>query len=419
MARSLLFSAVGLLPSFLPLVAAQLFTDCNPLHETCPPDPALGTTHTFHFSGTAIPDNTWTTTAGRVEFDPEKGATFTIRQKGESPTLISNFYFFWGKTEVILKASPGQGIVSSIVWMSDLLDEVDWEFLGGQPLNASTNYFGKGEPDFRNAGYHLVEGGVQDDYHNYTSVWTKDQLDWYIDGNLVRTLLAKDANNTRNYPQTPMKLSLGIWAGGDPDLPQGTIDWAGGLTDFSKGPYSMYVKSAHVEDYSTGKEYIYTDHSGSWESIKIVEGNSTAAESINKEPEKSLGEKWDELPAGTKTGVYVGAGGLASVLVAALVFYYIKQRRAGAREAAMAEHENERERMEMERFRKSRGPDALAFDGVYASEAAKGPSVNVGYALPDSPPGSSAGPPEKEWDPTSNNSGAPPSMPLLGQQGRF
>lgn len=137
-------------------------------------------------------------------------------------------------------------------------------------------------------------------------------------------------------------------------------------------------------------------------------GNSTAVENINREPEKSLSEKWDELPSGKKSGVYIGAAAVGAILFGALLFYYIKQRRQGAREASMAVHESERERMEMDRYRKSRGPDDLAFDGADASGVGKGPSVNVGYAIPDSPPGSSAGPPEKTWDPT--------GAPLLGQR---
>lgn len=148
----------------------------------------------------------------------------------------------------------------------------------------------------------------------------------------------------------------------------------------------------------------------------MYRGNSTAVDNINKEPEKSLSEKWDELPQGTKTGVYIGASALGVALFLALIFYYIKQRRRGAREAAIEAHESERERVEMNRFRKSRGGiDDLAFDGADASMAAKGPSVNVGYAIPDSPPGSAAGPPEKTWDPMSNGNNAPPSMPLLSQ----
>ncbi|OTB02832.1 glycoside hydrolase family 16 protein [Hypoxylon sp. CI-4A] len=333
--RSVFTLAATLLASILVSpAAAQLSSDCNPLNATCSPDPALGTSHTFYFNATP-PTGTFNTTAGTVDYSVDEGAAFTISKKGESPTLISNFYFFFGKTEVLLKAAPGQGIISSIVWSSDVLDEVDWEFMGGNTTHASTNYFGKGEPDFKNAGYHPVNGSVQDDYHNYTSVWTKDKLEWYIDTVHIRTLLATDANNTLYYPQTPMKLSLGIWAGGDPDQPKGTIEWAGGVTDYAE-PYTMYVKSAYVQDYSTGKEYSYDDHSGSWESIKIATGNSTAYENLNKVPEKTLSEKWNDLPSSTKSGIYAAAGGVGAIAFGLLAFYYIKQRRSGKQEAALA-----------------------------------------------------------------------------------
>ncbi|KAI1392628.1 glycoside hydrolase family 16 protein [Hypoxylon trugodes] len=411
--QSILVLATALVSSFLVSpVAAQLHTDCDPLNATCPPDPALSTAHTFYFNATP-PDGTFNMTAGTVDYSVDKGGAFTVAKKGESPTLNSNFYFFGGKTEVLLKAAPGTGIISSIVWSSDVLDEVDWEFFGGNTTHVSTNYFGKGEQDYHNAIYYPVNGGVQDDFHNYTCVWTEDKLEWHIDGQLVRTLTPKEANNTRNYPQTPMKLSLGIWAGGDPDQPKGVIEWAGGVTDYSS-PYTMYVQSARVEDFSTGKEYSYSDHSGSWGSIKIASGNSTAIENINKEPEKTLSQKWDALPASTKTGVYAAAGGVGAILLVALVFYYFKQKRRGKQEAALAAQRQEQERVELERFKKEgRDPDALAFNGA-EYDAKTGGAVTTTYAVPDSPPGSSAGPPEKAWDPTSSGAaGAGAAMPLL------
>lgn len=268
---SVVTSASALLVSLLASpAAAQLHTECNPLEKECKPNPALATAHTFNFNSTP-PDGVFKTEAGTVDYTSDNGAAFTIPKKGYSPTIKSNFYFFWGKTEVIMKPATGRGIVSSIVWSSDVLDEVDWEFLGGNATVAETNYFGKGRQDFHNAIYHPVAGGVFDDFHNYTTVWTKEKLDWYIDGQHVRTLLPKEANNTDNYPQTPMMLSLGIWAGGDPDQPKGTIEWAQGETDYNDGPFTMYVKSCRVEDFSKGKEYVYGDRSGSFESIKIVE----------------------------------------------------------------------------------------------------------------------------------------------------
>lgn len=59
------------------------------------------------------------------------------------------------------------------------------------------------------------------------------------------------------------------------------LAWAGGETDYSAGPYNMYMKSMSVTDYSTGSSYSYSDQSGTWESITSeggqVNGNSDAA----------------------------------------------------------------------------------------------------------------------------------------------
>lgn len=252
-------------------VAAQVTTDCNPLNATCPVDPALGTEAYFHFNRTPSFD-IWETTMAPVEWSLNDGATFTIKKQGDSPTIRSKFYIFGGRTEIWMKAATGTGVISSVMFLSDDLDEIDWEFLGGDNANVQTNYYGKGFiPEKTNGGMHPVTGGVQDDYHNYTTDWRQDRLEWWVDGALVRTLYAKDANDTYYYPQTPMRLSLGIWAGGDPRLSKGVNEWAGGVTDYDQAPFSMFVKSVQVQDYSSGKEYAYGDRSGSWESIKIVE----------------------------------------------------------------------------------------------------------------------------------------------------
>jgi beta-glucanase (GH16 family) len=267
----LVLSAITLFGAFILPAGAQVTTDCNPMNKTCPADPAFGLDHHFNFNSTPS-SKLWETTAGSVTYSADKGAAFTINKQGDSPTIRSKFYFFFGRTEILMKCATGTGVISSMMWLSDVLDEVDWEFFGTNATFAQTNYFGKGEPDFRNGGYYPVTGkSVHDDYHNYTTVWTSSSLQWYIDGRLVRTLLPKDAENGYKYPQTPMRLSLGIWAGGDPRMPNGTREWAGGDTDYSKGPFTMYVKSAQVTDYSTGKEYVYGDKTGSFQSIKVVE----------------------------------------------------------------------------------------------------------------------------------------------------
>ena len=89
-------------------------------------------------------------------------------------------------------------------------------------------------------------------------------------GSRCAPLEYEDANGGKSFPQSPMNVRLGIWAGGDKDNDKYTIEWAGGETDYDAGPYTMYVQNVRVADFSSGKEYKYGDRTGSWESIEIV-----------------------------------------------------------------------------------------------------------------------------------------------------
>lgn len=75
-------------------------------------------------------------------------------------------------------------------------------------------------------------------FHNYTVRWTRDSIDWYIDGESTRTLAYEDATGGQNYPQTPMNVRIGIWPAGDSKNNNYTIAWAGGEIDYSKGTAS-------------------------------------------------------------------------------------------------------------------------------------------------------------------------------------
>ena len=76
----------------------------------------------------------WTTTADNVTFTSE-GAEFIITAEGQAPTIETDFYFFFGKAEVVMKAAAGTGICSAIVLESDVLDEIDWVSSSSLPLN--------------------------------------------------------------------------------------------------------------------------------------------------------------------------------------------------------------------------------------------------------------------------------------------
>lgn len=147
-------------------------------------------------------------------------AAFRVNKKNDAPTIASKFYIMFGKLEVTLKAAPGGGVVSSIVLQSDDLDEIDWEWVGATPNEAQSNYFGKGNTETYDRGaVHAVAS--QDGYHTYGIDWTKDKIDWIVDGKIVRTLLY--TQNPNFFPQTPCNVRIGSWAAGDPGNAEGTI----------------------------------------------------------------------------------------------------------------------------------------------------------------------------------------------------
>jgi beta-glucanase (GH16 family) len=195
------------------------------------------------------------------------GAAFTISGHGDAPTLTSNFYIMFGHVDYVVRASPGTGIVSAAVLQSDCLDEIDWEWLGGDDSQAQSNYFGKGQTTtgYNRGAYHSAPGN-HDQFHTYSVDWTAEQIVWSIDGQPVRAMTQAQAEPGQ-YPQTPMFMKVGTWVGGDPSNPPGTIQWAGGQTDYSAGPFTMYVKSISITDYSTGSSYSYSGTSGTWQSI--------------------------------------------------------------------------------------------------------------------------------------------------------
>lgn len=253
----------------------QTYTTCNPTTQSgCTPDPALGTS--LNIDLTSASD---AFTAQGAPVYGSDGASFTVAKSGDAPTLVSNWYIMFGKYEVVMKAAPGAGIVSSAVLQSDDLDEIDWEWLGAEVGQVQSNYFGKGQTTtYDRAAVHAVTN-TQTDFHTYTIEWTEDQIVWSIDGATVRVLASSAADG--QYPQSPMRLKLGAWSGGDSSNSPGTIQWAEGPTDYSAGPFTMVVKSLSVVDFSTGTAYTYGDESGAWTSIEstggTVNGNSKAA----------------------------------------------------------------------------------------------------------------------------------------------
>jgi hypothetical protein len=268
------FSTYTAASALAALASAQTFTDCNPMEKECPNDPAMPKTFETDFTKGKDAIKGWKQTAGSLTYSAE-GAEFAVAKKGDAPTIQSEGYLLFGYVEVKMKSAPGQGIVSSIVLQSDDLDEVDWEWLGGVDDKVQMNYFGKGNTTTFDRMIEAPVAATQGEMHTYALNWTAEALTWLIDGKEQRTLKFADANGGKNFPQTPCNVRLGNWPAGD-SKDAGTVQWAGGKVDYAAAPFKMTVQSIKVINYSPGKEYNWSDKSGSFQSIKVIDAGNEA-----------------------------------------------------------------------------------------------------------------------------------------------
>jgi beta-glucanase (GH16 family) len=318
---------------------------------------ALGGNVTFNFNDTMDNDIWLQQNAGEQGQDTKDGAYFVVLKRGQSPMVQSKFYMLFGRVSIVMQAANGTGMISSAILQSEDLDEIDWEWKGGDSSRVYSNYFGKGNQTTWDRGQnHTLDFAPQNGYHNYTIDWQKDQTRWYIDDKQVRELKFEEALGGKNYPQTPMNIRLGLWSGGDPaGNNEETVKWAGGETDFSKAPFQMNVHQVYAQDYTSAKEYSWEnmDESGSWEKVKVIAGTSDTLKDIQSP--HGIKNRYNALSPTAK--IAIACSVLGFVLLCALggLFYFIRQRRAGRREFLAHQAAEQRENAELLEYKQQTG----------------------------------------------------------------
>jgi beta-glucanase (GH16 family) len=180
--------------------------------------------------------------------------------------LASSTYMWYGNVKAKVKTSRGAGVVTAFILLSDVKDEIDYEWVGTDLTVAQTNYYFQGIPDCEfpsfliparctyesasNASQDQNSGnitGLTDTYngfHDYEIRWTPDEITWLVDGKVGRTKKRSDTWNATanqwNFPQSPARVQLSIWPGGADTNAQGTIDWAGGPIDWNSDDIKNY-----------------------------------------------------------------------------------------------------------------------------------------------------------------------------------
>ncbi|CAK5262054.1 unnamed protein product [Mycena citricolor] len=227
---------------------------CNPLDSTsldsCKPNP--DPQHTFVDNSRVLSNSTfydgnassydWVVESGNImNTNTSGGELVLILTETNGGTRISSTrYFHYGQVSARLKTGRWGGTVTAFITMSDVKDEIDWEFPGNATTAAQSNYFWQGLVTNPNHGN--ISNGLSDtfsNYHDYSINWQPDTLTWSIDGKVVRTLNKADTlvNGVYQYPTTPARVQLSLWPAGTSTTSAGTVEWSGGLINWNDPDY--------------------------------------------------------------------------------------------------------------------------------------------------------------------------------------
>ena len=71
----------------------------------------------------------------------------TMTEDSSGTLLSSTRYVWYGKMSATMKTSRGAGVVTAFIMMSDVKDEIDFEFIGTDVQTAQSNYYFQGITD--------------------------------------------------------------------------------------------------------------------------------------------------------------------------------------------------------------------------------------------------------------------------------
>lgn len=132
----------------------------------------------------------------------------------------------YGTYEARIRTAAGSGLNSAMFTYSgppltNIHDEIDFEFLGKLPDAVQLNYYTASRGGHETSTDLGVDGSTS--FNNYAIEWTPQNIKWYLNGRLIRT------TTTKGLPSVPGQFFLSLWSGSD-----GINAWLGKYDDMGK-----------------------------------------------------------------------------------------------------------------------------------------------------------------------------------------
>lgn len=88
----------------------------------------------------------WVSSGTPVVYNDE-AILLTMAPDTVGTLLMSSHYVWYGKISATMTTSQGQGVVTAFIMMSDVKDEIDFEFVGVDLESAQSNFYWQGVTD--------------------------------------------------------------------------------------------------------------------------------------------------------------------------------------------------------------------------------------------------------------------------------
>jgi beta-glucanase (GH16 family) len=166
-------------------------------------------------------------------------------------TTKNKFDQKYGRFEARIKIPQGQGMWPAFWMLGNDIDKVGWpqcgeidilENIGREPSTVHGTIHGPGYSGANGIGapYSLLKNKVfADDFHVYSTIWTEDQIKFYVDGNQYKTITPKDLPTEKRWVYDhPFFMILNLAIGGN---------WGGPPDEATIFPQTMVVDYVHNE----------------------------------------------------------------------------------------------------------------------------------------------------------------------------
>ena len=188
-----------------------------------------------------IANGTLTITAKKEKVQSANYTSARIKTQGKKS-------FTFGRIDIRAKLMTGQGYWPALWMLGESISSIGWpacgeidimELVGSTPNTVlGTAHWGLpgNGSTYITKNYALSGTDFSKEYHVFSIVWVKDQIQWYVDDNLYHTITKNDVNV--NYPfNSPHFFIFNVAVGGNlPGNPDGTTVF----------PQSMYVDYVRV-----------------------------------------------------------------------------------------------------------------------------------------------------------------------------